>query len=81
MYSGLDLILPADTAGWSGKCPFNGASLDRIDSSKGYIEGNVQFICTSLNYMKNKWGHNESKDWLDTLNSALTTKYLNIFTN
>ena len=27
-------------------------SLDRIDSSKGYVEGNVQLVCTGVNYMK-----------------------------
>lgn len=28
------------------------ASLDRIDSSKGYIEGNVQWVHKDVNYMK-----------------------------
>lgn len=27
-------------------------SLDRIDSTLGYIEGNVQLVCTGVNYMK-----------------------------
>lgn len=27
-------------------------SLDRIDSSGGYVEGNVQLVCTGVNYMK-----------------------------
>lgn len=31
------------------------ASLDRIDSSKGYIEGNVQWIHKDINRMKNKY--------------------------
>lgn len=30
----------------------NTASLDRIDSSKGYIEGNVQFVHKDINFMK-----------------------------
>lgn len=30
------------------------ASLDRIDSSKGYIEGNVQWVHKNVNIMKNK---------------------------
>lgn len=34
-------------------------SIDRIDSSKGYIEGNVQLVCTGVNYMK--------KDMTDTM--------------
>jgi hypothetical protein len=30
----------------------NTASLDRIDSSKGYIEGNVQWVHKDINFMK-----------------------------
>ena len=30
------------------------ASLDRIDSSKGYIKGNVQWVHKDINYMKNE---------------------------
>lgn len=31
------------------------ASLDRIDSSKGYIEGNVQWVHRDINWMKNNF--------------------------
>lgn len=34
--------------------PFQ-ASLDRIDCSKGYVKGNVRFICLIANYARNKW--------------------------
>jgi hypothetical protein len=29
-------------------------SIDRIDSTKGYVEGNFQFVCSRINVMKNK---------------------------
>lgn len=31
------------------------ASLDRIDSSKGYVEGNLQWVHTEINWLKNEW--------------------------
>lgn len=36
------------------------ASLDRIDSSKGYIKGNIQFVSTSINYMKGQMSHEDT---------------------
>lgn len=37
-------------------------SLDRIDSNKGYIIGNVQFVCSQCNYMKLDYSHKEFLD-------------------
>ena len=52
-----------------GKCAYTGldlelvgnrqASVDRIDSSKGYIEGNVQWVLTKVNHMK--WDSTEEE--------------------
>lgn len=38
------------------------ASLDRIDSSKGYIEGNVQWVHKDINLMKHKLSMKELID-------------------
>jgi hypothetical protein len=51
--SGLSIDLPRNTAAWEEgeRNPWK-ASLDRIDSSKGYIKGNVQFVVAMANICK-----------------------------
>lgn len=61
-----------------GRCNFSGinidfsvrgkryertASIDRIDSSKGYIEGNVHWVHKVVNMMKQKLSSEEFIDW------------------
>ena len=46
--SGLDITLNRDVSKQT-------ASLDRIDSSKGYIPGNIQWVHKDVNLMKNKF--------------------------
>lgn len=36
------------------------ASVDRIDNSKGYVKGNVQFVCLGINYMRNSFSIEEA---------------------
>ncbi len=43
-YTGFDLTFEMDKQ--------NTISLDRIDSHKGYVNGNVVFCCSDINYMK-----------------------------
>jgi glycerol-3-phosphate dehydrogenase len=35
------------------------ASLDRIDSTKGYLKGNIQWVSVSMNYAKNNMSHEQ----------------------
>lgn len=39
------------------------ASLDRIDSSKGYVEGNVQWVHKVVNILKNNLSDNDFINW------------------
>lgn len=47
-FTGWTLILPPAGSGFKSSNPAN-ASLDRIDNSKGYIQGNVRFIAFMAN--------------------------------
>lgn len=38
-------------------------SIDRIDSSKGYVRGNVQFVCDVVNRMKADMHVTELQYW------------------
>lgn len=42
---------------------FTNISLDRIDSSKGYLRGNVQFVCDIVNRMKSDMEQKELLFW------------------
>lgn len=34
-------------------------SIDRVESDKGYVQGNVQLVCQAVNYAKNKFTNEE----------------------
>lgn len=53
--SGLPLKMNYRGSG-DGSDDENTASLDRKDSSLGYVEGNVQWVHKHINWMKNKFG-------------------------
>ena len=40
------------------------ASVDRLDAAFGYIPGNVQFVCLGMNYMRNSFTIDETKEFL-----------------
>jgi hypothetical protein len=43
------------------------ASVDRLDSSKGYLKGNVQFVCLAINYMRNTFSVDQTLDFISNL--------------
>jgi len=66
IYSKVQLILPSIR---KGSDYLYTASLDRIDSSKGYIKGNVQFISIAMNFLKNKMSHEKMLETLELIKS------------
>ncbi len=59
--TGWKLILPYNCSRWSDENPFgpSSASLDRIDNSIGYVQGNVRFIAVMANYARNNFTDEE----------------------
>jgi hypothetical protein len=43
--------------------PFYLASVDRIDSSKGYVKGNIQWVSATMNYAKSNMTHEETLEF------------------
>ena len=62
--SGIPLIINKERHSTEQKIYF--ASLDRIDSNKGYLKGNVRFISTPLNYAKNNFNEGIFEEFLIT---------------
>lgn len=58
-YSGIKLNIATYTK--NHKNPIYTASVDRIDSSKGYIPGNIQFVSTCLNYLKSTLSDSDTR--------------------
>ena len=69
--TGLEMNLKSDSRKRAN--PFK-CSLDRIDSSKGYTEDNVQFVCWAVNQMKAERTKEELKFWVETLYKAISSQ-------
>lgn len=46
------------------------ASIDRIDPSKGYIEGNIEFVCVPINYLKASFSKEKTLEFLNNFKST-----------
>lgn len=67
IYSRIELTLPH----YKGKNdPIITASLDRIDSTKGYIEGNIQFVSMAINYMKSTMSHEKTIELIEIIKGS-----------
>lgn len=58
-YTKIPLVLVTHTNPRKDIPKWNLASVDRIDSSKGYEKDNIQFVSRTINYAKNNMSHEE----------------------
>lgn len=71
-YTGISLILP-ESGNLDSLDPTTRASLDRINSDLGYVIGNVQFISTSINFMKSTMSDSQTKQFLKSISNYTST--------
>jgi hypothetical protein len=64
-YLGIELQL--NSYGKIKKDPITSASLDRIDSSRGYVKENIQWISRSMNYLKNDMSEQQVFEIMDLI--------------
>ena len=57
--TGWKIELPIGTVGFRIKHNSHNASLDRIDNSKDYVEGNVRYVALIANLARNNWDDKE----------------------
>lgn len=69
-YSNIKMILPETTLQNSKLKSLKKASLDRIDSSLGYIKGNVEFVCNAINNAKNNFTKEEMISFIQEIKKA-----------
>lgn len=71
-YTNIQLTLPEDKN--IQKIPFcERASLDRINSSLGYVKGNIQWIALPINLMKSTMSDLETKQFLKRISTYTST--------
>lgn len=66
----IEMFLPTSVSDYryiKGTKPLHTASLDRIDSFKPYMQGNVQFVCKGINSMKNIFSMEETLEFLNKI--------------
>lgn len=67
-YTGLELKIPRNTQGHNIKTDsLMKASLDRVDSGKGYVQGNVEFVCIGINLLKRDFSKDQVVNFLSQI--------------
>lgn len=66
-YTKIKMELPNNTSEFQKHHSLKRASLDRIDSSKGYVKGNVEFVCLLINMAKNSYSKKEVSSFFEEM--------------
>lgn len=74
VYTGIELKHKSSRKNNTDCTYLNTASLDRIDSSKGYVKGNVQFISVSANHAKNNLTHDQMLEFCKIITNFWVNK-------
>lgn len=74
-YTGIKMELRDTTNNLHLKKSIIQASLDRTDSSQGYIEGNVEFVCLGVNYAKNGFSKQETMDFFAPMRNKMNYSF------
>lgn len=72
-YTGIQMILPPTTHMSHQIKSLKRASLDRIDSSKGYLKDNVEFVCQAINNAKNSYSKSEMMCFIKEIKETTIT--------
>lgn len=67
-YTGIKMELSQTTDSKHTNNSLKKASLDRIDSTKGYVKGNVEFVCLFINFAKNGYSKTQVISFLKECN-------------
>ena len=71
VYTGQKLIMPINVRQLRGENNEDVASLDRISNDRGYVKGNVQWVCKRINYMKHTMAHDYFIHWIKLVHKHL----------
>lgn len=74
-YTGNKIFLPINVRQLRGEGNEMIASLDRIDSSIGYVDGNLQWLCKRVNYMKHTMNNEYFLSWIKSIYEFKIKKY------
>ncbi len=73
-FSGWKMTLPRDSRGFKSTRPEN-ASLDRIDNSLGYMQGNVRFICLISNLARSTFSDEDVRAFGKSIHINCSMRY------